>query len=109
MAVPKSPVVLITNRECAADGIRCSGVSGEVLPRSDVLHEVPIYADRSLGARKLYRGAEASSTGWWRTSPATALGVSAATRRWSYSSSTTSTTERSTPAAPSVVIAISLL
>src|SRR5215218_11394877 len=38
MAVPKSPVLLITNRECAADEIRRSGVSGEVLPRRNVLH-----------------------------------------------------------------------
>jgi hypothetical protein len=33
MAVPKNPVLLITKRECAVDGIRRSGVSGEVLPR----------------------------------------------------------------------------
>ena len=87
MSVPKSPVLLITNREWAADEIRRSGVSGEVLPRRNVLHDGPIYAGRSLGARKLYCGAEASSTGWWRTSPGrdTAPGVSATTKRWSSS------------------------
>jgi hypothetical protein len=87
MAVPKSPVLLITNREWAADEIRRSGVSGEVLPRRNVLHDGPIYAGRSLGARKLYCAAGASSTGWWGTSPPrdAALGVSATTKRWSSS------------------------
>jgi hypothetical protein len=87
MAVPKSPVLLITNREWAADEIRRSGVLGEALPRKNVLHDGPIFAGRSLGAHKLYCGAEASSTGWRRTSPGrdAALGVSATTKRWSSS------------------------
>jgi hypothetical protein len=54
----------VTNGDSAAEGIRASGVAGEVLPWRDVLHEGPVPAGLALAELSRVRAGFIADKGW---------------------------------------------